>query len=104
MSNYYKIKETFEREIFCRCFETEELLKSSPDLWNKVENLEDENGEWKTIFEVWQVSRLLYNALKEYEAPVLKFNGSYYWGRPTTGQSIYSDGIFGRLYKERMAR
>lgn len=104
MSNYYKIKEMFEREIFCRSFDTEDLLNSSPDLLYKVENLEDEDGEWRKIFEVWKVSKFLYDELREWGVPVLKFNGSCYWGRTTTGQSIYSDGFLGKLYKKRMAK
>lgn len=104
MSNYNAIKEMYEKEVFCRCPAIEELLTLSPDLWNEVENIEDENGEWKEIFEWFRVQDFLYNDLREKGEAVLEFYGAYYWGRGTFGQSIYADGIFEELYEERIAK
>lgn len=100
MSNYNAIKEMFEHEIYYPCPAIEELLTISPDLWEEIENLEYEDGEWKEIFTWFRVTELLYMDLKEKEEAVLEFKGAYYWGRTTFGQSIYCDGIFEELYEE----
>lgn len=52
------------------------------------------------IFEWWIVTEYLYNHLKKHGDPVLEWGNNYYWGRGTTGQSIYLDWVISKICEE----
>ena len=61
---------------------------------------EPEN-ECQEIFEYWLVSKWLFERLEKNGEPVYNYNNfNYIWGRTTSGQMIYCDGIIEKIVKD----
>ena len=67
----------------------EELMKHDESLWEELQNL-DENSE---IMEWWLVTPYMAELLKEKGEVILSDYGCYWWGRTTSGQALYMDGV-----------
>jgi len=62
---------------------------------------EDAEGNMPEVFEYWLVTPWLAEKLKEQgELVVEDFYNLVIWGRQTTGQVIYADGVIGRIVKK----
>lgn len=59
-----------------------------------MENLEPAYIE---VFEFWAVSEMLARELAAEGHPVANICNTWLWGRPTTGQAIYGDGVIQRI-------
>lgn len=65
------------------------------------ETLDLDKPEGSEVFEHWIVSNWFADKLAEYGHPVNKdFIGLTIWGRPTTGQAIYMDGVIEEIYSD----
>jgi hypothetical protein len=73
------------------------------DGWQDLcENEGIEPYQWE-IYEHWIVSDWLAGELEEKGHAVIRdFYGLTIWGRPTTGQAIYIDGVIQEIYSEMM--
>ena len=67
----------------------EELMRHDESLWEKLQNL-DENSE---IMEWWLVTPYMAELLKENGEVILSDYDCYWWGRTTSGQALYMDGV-----------
>ena len=67
----------------------EELMRHDESLWEELQNL-DENSE---IMEWWLVTPYMAELLKEKGEVILSDYGCYWWGRTTSGQALYMDGV-----------
>ena len=67
----------------------EELMKHDESLWEELQNL-DENSE---IMEWWLVTPYMAELLKEKGEVILSAHDCYWWGRTTSGQALYMDGV-----------
>ena len=67
----------------------EELMKHDESLWEELQNL-DENSE---IMEWWLVTPYMAELLKEKGEVILSDYDCYWWGRTTSGQALYMDGV-----------
>ena len=67
----------------------EELIKHDESLWEELQNL-DENSE---IMEWWLVTPYMAELLKEKGEVILSDYDCYWWGRQTSGQALYMDGV-----------
>ena len=67
----------------------EELMRHDESLWEELQNF-DENSE---IMEWWLVTPYMAELLKEKGEVILSDYGCYWWGRTTSGQALYMDGV-----------
>ena len=67
----------------------EELMRHDESLWESLQNL-DENSE---VLEWWLVTPYMAELLKEKGEVILSDYGCYWWGRQTSGQALYMDGV-----------
>ena len=67
----------------------EELMRHDESLWEELQNL-DENSE---IMEWWLVTPYMAELLKEKGEVILSDYDCYWWGRQTSGQALYMDGV-----------
>lgn len=91
-----------EREIYC-CMtpEVEYMLRTQYDTKDPIISNEDiqnyhneETDEYAEVFEWWAVSDWLGEKLAEKDEVIIdNIWGKTYWGRCTTGQAIYIDGV-----------
>jgi hypothetical protein len=102
--------------------EIERLRDLQSDLYDKIQELEDQNSqaahsleqqrtqiedeitelenlesESQEIFEWWAVSEFLYRKLKEQGYCVVDTGSCYVWGRTTTGQAILLDYVITKI-------
>lgn len=59
-----------------------------------------ENHEPKEIYEWWAVSDWLLEKLRGQGEPVLDCEFGRWWGRTTTGQVLYLDGVIEAIFRE----
>ena len=59
--------------------------------YETAEDMENDGGDRKEIFEWWLVSDWMISILEKYEMPVISTDYGKWWGRCTTGQAIYMD-------------
>lgn len=77
----------------------EELKEQIEELEYKIEELENENGDIKNeALEYWVVSNWLAEKLEEHGELTLTNGECTWWGRCTSGQAIYLDGIIKEIY------
>ena len=77
--------------------ELKNIVKNE-DLENKLEELRDNDGEFREVVEWWQVSSMLCKKLEEKgEAVIPHMN---YWGRCTSGQGIILDGVIEEIAED----
>ena len=62
---------------------------------DKISELQTEDGNYREVYEWWDVSPWLCNRLEEYGEVVIP--SMAYWGRQTTGQSISLDYIMSKI-------
>ena len=74
----------------------EELIKHDESLWEELQNL-DENSE---IMEWWLVTPYMAELLKEKGEVILSDYGCYWWGRQTSGQALYMDGVIQEIAEQ----
>ena len=67
----------------------EELMRHDESLLDSLQNL-DENSE---IMEWWLVTPYMAELLKEKGEVILSDYGCCWWGRQTSGQALYMDGV-----------
>ena len=67
----------------------EELVRHDESLLDSLQNF-DENSE---IMEWWLVTPYMAELLKEKGEVILSDYGCYWWGRTTSGQALYMDGV-----------
>lgn len=67
----------------------EELMRHDESLLDRLQNL-DENSE---IMEWWLVTPYMAELLKENGEVILSDYDCYWWGRTTSGQALYMDGV-----------
>ena len=67
----------------------EELMRHDESLWEELQNF-DENSE---IMEWWLVTPYMAELLKEKGEVILSDYDCYWWGRTTSGQALYMDGV-----------
>ena len=67
----------------------EELMKHDESLWEELQNL-DENSE---VMEWWLVAPYMADMLREKGEVILSDYDCYWWGRQTSGQALYMDGV-----------
>ena len=65
---------------------------------------EDEDGNMPEVYEYWLITSWLGEKLKEQGELVTEFLNLVIWGRQTTGQAIYADGVIGRIAKKILAQ
>ena len=74
----------------------EELMRHDESLWEELQNL-DENSE---IMEWWLVTPYMAELLKEKGEVILSDYGCYWWGRQTSGQALYMDGVIQEIAEQ----
>ena len=67
----------------------EELMKHDESLLDSLQNL-DENSE---VMEWWLVTPYMAELLEEKGEVILSDYDCYWWGRQTSGQALYMDGV-----------
>ena len=67
----------------------EELVRHDESLLDSLQNF-DENSE---IMEWWLVTPYMAELLKEKGEVILSDYDCYWWGRTTSGQALYMDGV-----------
>ena len=74
----------------------EELMRHNESLWEELQNL-DENSE---IMEWWLVTPYMAELLKEKGEVILSDYDCYWWGRTTSGQALYMDGVIQEIAEQ----
>ena len=74
----------------------EELMRHDESLWEELQNL-DENSE---IMEWWLVTPYMAELLKEKGEVILSAHDCYWWGRTTSGQALYMDGVIQEIAEQ----
>ena len=74
----------------------EELMRHDESLWEELQNL-DENSE---IMEWWHVTPYMAELLKEKGEVILSDYDCYWWGRTTSGQALYMDGVIQEIAEQ----
>ena len=74
----------------------EELMRHDESLWEELQNF-DENSE---IMEWWLVTPYMAELLKEKGEVILSDYGCYWWGRTTSGQALYMDGVIQEIAEQ----
>ena len=78
----------------------EELLKRGILSIEDVINIYDEEEEeYREVFEWWIVDSWLLDALEREGKPVLRSKYGAWWGRTTTGQNRRHDDVLHRIYR-----
>lgn len=70
---------------------------NSWDVYECANNLFDEDDEPKEPLEWWLVSEYLYKELTSINEVTLETDFGHYWGRTTSGQHIYLDGVLQQI-------
>ena len=74
----------------------EELMRHDESIWESLQNL-DENSE---VLEWWLVTPYMAELLKEKGEVILSDYGCYWWGRQTSGQALYMDGVIQEIAEQ----
>ena len=76
------------RVIWCQSLLVDELLKREIIWWDEVTNLYDEEeDEYRDVYEWWLVESWLLDMLEEHGSPVLRTDFGSWWGRPPDNPS-----------------
>lgn len=67
------------------------------EIENEISELENLESEYTDIMEYWIVSRYLADKLNEKGHPVVSDGSNMIWGRTTSGQTIYMDGVINEI-------
>ena len=74
----------------------EELMRHDESLLESLQNL-DENSE---IMEWWLVTPYMAELLKEKGEVILSDYDCYWWGRQTSGQALFMDGVIQEIAEQ----
>ena len=86
---------SIEKEIQTINTSLDVLSLDIEELEDKISDLESEDGDFKEVYEWWDVSGWLCDKLQGYGEVVIPHMG--YWGRQTTGQSISLDYVISKI-------
>ena len=67
----------------------EELMRHDESLLDSLQNFDDSSE----VLEWWLVTPYMAELLKEKGEVILSDYGCYWWGRTTSGQALYMDGV-----------
>ena len=67
----------------------EELMRHDESLWEELQNF-DGSSE---VLEWWLVTPYMAELLKENGEVILSTHDCYWWGRQTSGQALFMDGV-----------
>ncbi len=73
-----------------------ELMQADESLYDRIANTE----ELEDVLEWWLVTPFLADMLKEHGEVILSDYDCHWWGRTTSGQSIYMDYVIQRIAEE----
>ncbi len=92
----YKYNEWLNENVLLRCNDfIEEYIKTHDDMYDNFENIyDDENDDYKPIYEYYLVTDDGYKKFKELGEPVCKINELSILGRTCTGQQMYLDYMY----------
>ena len=80
------------------------MIASECDGCTECNDDEDDNGyydsEVQEILEWWLVTEWFSEKLAKKGEPILRADGSFYWGRTTSGQAIYIDSVIKDIVKD----
>ena len=71
----------------------EALMKDSDELLYRIDNIDDLNE----VMEWWLVSPFLCDLLKETGEVTISEYGCHWWGRQTSGQTVYMDYVIKKI-------
>ena len=74
----------------------EELMRHDESQLDSLQNF-DENSE---IMEWWLVTPYMAEMLKEKREVILSDYDCYWWGRQTSGQALYMDGVIQEIAEQ----
>lgn len=74
----------------------EELMRHDESLWEELQNL----NEYSEIMEWWLVTPYMAELLKEKGEVILSDYDCYWWGRTTSGQALYMDGVIQEIAEQ----
>ena len=67
----------------------EELMRHDESIWDSLQNF----NESSEVLEWWLVTPYMADMLKEKGEVILSDYDCYWWGRTTSGQALYMDGV-----------
>ena len=67
----------------------EELMRHDESLWEELQNFDDSSK----VLEWWLVTPYMADMLKEKGEVILSDYDCYWWGRTTSVQALYMDGV-----------
>ena len=67
----------------------EELMRHDESLFDSLQNFDDSSE----VLEWWLVTPYMADMLKEKGEVILSDYDCYWWGRTTSGQALYMDGV-----------
>ena len=79
--------------LYGQNYVVQQLLNSNESLLDTICQSEEEILEW------WLVTPFLADLLKREGETVLEGYDCHWWGRTTSGQAIYMDGVIGEICK-----
>ena len=74
----------------------EELMRHDESLWDSLQNFNDSSE----VMEWWLVTPYMAELLKEKGEVILSDYGCYWWGRTTSGQALYMDGVIQEIAEQ----
>ena len=74
----------------------EELMRHDESLLEELQNL----NEYSEIMEWWLVTPYMAELLKEKGEVILSDYDCYWWGRTTSGQALYMDGVIQEIAEQ----
>ena len=74
----------------------EELMRHDESLWDKLENFKEDTD----VLEWWLVTPYMAELLKEKGEVILSDYDCYWWGRTTSGQALYMDGVIQEIAEQ----
>ena len=74
----------------------EELMKHDESLLGSLQNFDDSSE----VLEWWLVTPYMAELLKEKGEVILSDYDCYWWGRTTSGQALYMDGVIQEIAEQ----
>ena len=74
----------------------EELMRHDESLWEELQNFDDSSE----VLEWWLVTPYMAELLKEKGEVILSDYDCYWWGRTTSGQALYMDGVIQEIAEQ----
>ena len=103
MENAEEREKLVKREVLCEVSLLVQDLIAQEKYFEDLSELlgeEDKDGNAAEVFEYWVVTPWLGEKLKAHGELVTEFFNLVIWGRQTTGQLIYADGVIGNITKK----